>query len=150
MMRDLLIIAFGFLATVQTGSVDHFPQNQIANCNIYWNQTVGQNDTDVLATVQSYTYKALVDGVTVQLTASCSGTASPYLCNSPVPTQGQGVGPHTIQVTPFDKTGQAGPVSDSYQYIVDSVIGPPGKPTNVMIKSRSTGEPMKPTDVNIH
>lgn len=134
------------------GGVDHFPQSQIANCNVFWNQPIGDNDTDILATVQSYTYKASVDNVTVQLSATCTGIASPYSCNSPVPSQGQGVGPHTVTVMATDKTGQAGPVSDPYQYVVDAAVGPPGKPTGVVIRSRTAGTtvPLKPEEVNIH
>ncbi len=123
-------------------NVDHFPASSIAACKVSWTQTVGTNDIDVLATVQAYSYRTIIDSVVVPVMAVCTGPTAPYQCTTGVPTQGQGVGPHSLQVTASDQRGQTS-TSAIYNYIVDSAVGAPGVPGGVRITGLETPGTLK-------
>jgi len=60
---------------------------------LYWDQAAPD-----LATAQSYRYQAYVDASAgVIMTATCTGTASPFVCNAQLPPLQ--TGKHTVSIT---------------------------------------------------
>jgi hypothetical protein len=60
-----------------------------------------------LATVQSYTYKAYVDGASTgtAITATCTGTVSPFQCTAPIGAFTQGA--HSAKFTATSAAGES-------------------------------------------
>jgi hypothetical protein len=96
---------------------------------LQWNQA-GPD----LPTVQGYVYTALVDGSTTptSLTATCSGTASPFTCTAPLPvvTPGQ----HTMTVTAAQVlTGGTQLTGTPSAQCAYDIAATPAQPTNLQI-----------------
>jgi len=94
---------------------------------ITWDQPANS-----LAEAQAFFYRAYPDGSTVAsaakvLTATCTGTASPYLCTAPYPAFT--LGAHTIVLTSMNATGDESlPSSPPFAF---TFIVRPSAPLNV-------------------
>lgn len=137
---DLVAFLLGFLvvafaAPLHAQTVQHFTRAQIAaQCGATWDQRIGLNATDTVATVNAYSFTFTIDGSASSspIAATCTGAAAPFQCSGTytVPVAGQTVGTHTMVVTATDPTNQASP-GFTTTYVVDQdPIGPPPAPSN--------------------
>lgn len=115
----LLVVSWGWPAVAQTVlPIDRFEFSQAA---------------PDLATAQSYTYQAYIDALPpVELTATCEGTASPFVCRAPLPPHV--TGPHVAAVTtairlPDGRLAES-PRSEPYAY---RIVVAPSAPTGLRI-----------------
>jgi len=85
-----------------------------------------------LAVAQAYTYELELDGTVLAtaLVTTCSGAASPYDCNAPIPAVTPST--HTARVRAVDTSGTplTGPFSDLLTFTMRAV---PSKPGNFRI-----------------
>jgi hypothetical protein len=82
------------------------------------------------AGVSAFTYRAYVDGAAtgvVLVGPACTGTATPYACQAPLPTLTPG--PHAITLSAANAAGE-GPKSAAFAITV--IVAPPA-PTNLRI-----------------
>ena len=97
LLVGLMVLALPSLLRAQT-------QQVIATDQLAWDQPAPS-----LADAQAYVYKLYTDGGTQGVTLSgvtCSGTASPFLCQLPFPAFTPGV-EHTIVVTASNLAGES-------------------------------------------
>ena len=106
---------------------------QAQTCKVQFDQ-----DAPDLATAQAYQYQGFIDGSSTPVTiiATCSGTSSPFLCETGLPTSGQSNGSHTLalksNILLSDGTTLPSSLSVSYAYLV---VGPPATPKNLRIRT---------------
>lgn len=84
-----------------------------------------------LAEAQAYTYKYYADGATTGVALSgvtCTGTASPYVCEVAYPAFTPGA--HALTLTSSNPAGESGP-SASFAF---SFVVIPASPANLRIK----------------
>lgn len=92
-----LALILGLLATPLFAQTQATPSNKFA---------IDQAAPD-LATAQAYVYKIYVDGgaTGAVVTMTCSGTASPFLCTTPVGSFTPGA--HTVTFTAANAAGES-------------------------------------------
>jgi|SRR5579862_5825940 len=87
------LVGFTVTASASAQSSQSITATQAKSCIIAWDQAAPD-----LATAQAFVYKASVDAAAaVTVPATCSGAASPFACQTPLPVQT--VGPHTLSIS---------------------------------------------------
>jgi hypothetical protein len=112
----MLMLAVWLIAAQQVTPLNSVPPNPTAA----WSQEAG-----TLQEAQSYVYRYYLDGATNGAAFSgvvCTGTASPWSCQAPLPvTLG---GEHTITVTAELTTGERGGMSAPATFTIE-LLGAP-------------------------
>jgi hypothetical protein len=118
----VFLFAFPLMASAQTSGG---PTSRLG-----WDQAAPS-----LAAAQGFVYEAFFDGTqtVTTLTATCTGTASPFSCVAPFPALSTGA--HSTQIRAVDTVSVVGqrlvsPLSTTFNF---TLVALPGAPTNVRI-----------------
>jgi hypothetical protein len=119
-MKKAIVLVILTLPTVLFG------QQATGNNKFAWDQSA-----PLLSDAQAYTYKYYPDGSTTAVTfvgVTCTGTASPFQCEVPIPAFTPGN--HTIQLTATNIAGESAKSSPfAFTFVVT-----PATPANIRIK----------------
>lgn len=123
-MTTRILLALGILAALPGIAYTQTVPRATPSMKLAWDQVALD-----LAEASSYRYVAVAStGAEIPLTATCTGTASPFTCAAPLPIAT--IGTHTVRVAvlaPLDGGTWTTPVlSDPFTY---RVIAPPSAPS---------------------
>lgn len=122
-----LILAASLLSLCVAGPVTAQTPPAIGTSMLVWDQ-----DAPDLATAQSYSFKYYPDGAaagTALSGVSCSGSASPFLCQAAFPAFTPGT--HTLVLTANNVAGESPKSAPPFGFVF---VVTPGAPANLRIK----------------